>query len=121
MKLTSSGKMVRSSSQTLKLEEGVMISEAWKFCELKEGVSYSVQFSEVPWKFRKALFEAMSGWKRQTIGWHRDSGNHLYVFNKVFPNQEAWEAWANSFPIQISEKRYWGDKEKVVIHGKKKK
>jgi hypothetical protein len=113
--------MVKSSSERLNLEESNMISEAWKFYEDREGVRYNLQFSEVPWKFRKALMEAMKDWEQYTVGWHKNSGNQLFVFNKMFPNQEAWENWANSFPIQISEKRYWGNKEKVVIHGKKKK
>jgi hypothetical protein len=98
-----------------------MVSEAWKFCEEKDGVRYSIQFSEVPWKFRKALFDAMQGWEKLSIGWHKDTGNQLFVFSKAFKSQNDWESWANSFPIQISERRYWGDKEKVVIHGKKKK
>jgi hypothetical protein len=98
-----------------------MVSEAWKFVEENDQVYYSIQFSEVPWKFRKALFEAMIGWTNTSTGWHKTSGNQLFVFSKAFRSQGEWEEWAGKFPIQISEKRYWGDKVKVVIHGKKGK
>ena len=56
-----------------------------------------------------------------TTGWHKNTGNQLFVFSKAFHNQGEWEEWASKFPLQISEKRYWGDKVKVVIHGKKGK
>ena len=42
-----------------KLEESNVISKAWKFLEENNAITYSVQFNEVPWKFKKALFEAM--------------------------------------------------------------
>ena len=63
----------------------------------------------------------MKDWHQAAIGWHKDSGNQLFSFRKTFKDQEDWETWASKFPVQIAEKRYWGDKEKVVIHGKKKK
>ena len=98
-----------------------MDSAAWKYIEDNDKVFYNIQFSEVPWKFRKALFEAMKGWDQTSVGWCKNSGNQIFIFSKAFRNQQDWETWASSFPLQIKEKRYWGDKEKVVIHGKKKK
>ena len=103
-----------------KLAEANMISDAWKFHEHDKGIDYRLQFTEVPWKFRKALFEAMTGWDRVAVGWTKDTGNQIFIFNKRFNNQNDWETWADKFPVQIREKRIWGDKEKVVIHGKKK-
>lgn len=103
------------------LKESNVLTYAWKYIEEENGVVYSIQFDEVPWKFRKSLSEAMKDWNQSGVGWHRDSGNQVFLFKKLFRNQEEWENWANSFPLQIKEKRYWGDKEKVVIHGKKKK
>ena len=104
-----------------KLAESKMKPTAWKFCEDSDGVVYNIQFDEVPWKLRKTLIEAMRDWSQAAVGWHKDSGNQIIAFRKVFKNQQDWEAWASKFPVQISEKRYWGDKEKVVIHGKKSK
>ena len=98
-----------------------MVTCAWKYMEEENGVIYSIQFDEVPWNLRKSLSEAMKGWNQYGVGWYKTSGNQIFLFNKLFKNQEEWEKWANSFPLQIKEKRYWGDKEKVVIHGKKKK
>lgn len=94
---------------------------AWKFCEENNGVVYNIQFDEVPWKLRKTLLETMKDWNQSAVGWHKDSGNQIFMFRKLFNSQQEWEEWANKFPVQITEKRYWGDKEKVVIHGKKKK
>ncbi len=98
-----------------------MISTAWKFEEVEDGIFYSIQFDEVPWKFKKALYEAMSDWSRVSHGWHKASGNQIFVFKKKFSSLEEWERWANSFPLQIKEKRYWGTKEKIILHGKKVK
>jgi len=104
-----------------KLTESEMTPCAWKFVEEDNGVVYNIQFNEVPWKMRKVLLEAMKDWQHWSIGWHKDSGNQLFSFKKLFKNQQEWEEWASKFPMQIVEKRYWGDKEKVVIHGKKRK
>jgi len=93
---------------------------AWKFEELDGELVYSVQFSEVPWKFRKALLEAMKDWKPASYGWHKHSGNQLFVFRKSFKNLDDWTRWAESFPLQIEETRVWGNKEKIITHGKKK-
>ena len=94
---------------------------AWKFCEDNDGVIYNVQFDEVPWKLRKSLLEAMKDWTQASVGWYTDNSNQLFSFRKTFKNQQDWENWADKFPLPITEKRYWGDKEKVVIHGKKRK
>lgn len=98
-----------------------MKPSAWKFCEVEDGVMYSIQFDEVPWKLRKTLIDAMKDWHQAATGWHKNSGNQILLFKKVFKNQQDWENWADKFPVQIYEKRCWGDKEKVVIHGKKRK
>ena len=96
-----------------------MISCAWKFYEDNNEVVYNIQFDEVPWKLRKSLLEAMKDWTQSAVGWHKASGNQLLIFKKSFRSQSEWEEWANKFPLQIKEKRVWGNKEKVVIHGKK--
>ncbi len=94
---------------------------AWKLYESNDCVTYRIQFDEVPWKFKKALHEAMKDWKSGPYGWHKTTGNQLYTFSKEFKNLEDWTQWAESFPIQITEKRVWGDREKIILHGKKTK
>ena len=94
---------------------------AWKFYEDGEGVVYNIQFDEVPWKLRKTLLDAMKDWNQSAVGWYKNSANQMFTFRKAFKNQQDWEIWAAKFPMQIAEKRYWGDREKVVIHGKKSK
>ena len=103
------------------LTEANVISNAWKFYEDESGIDYSLQFTEVPWKLRKTLLEAMKDWRRVGVGWTKETGNQILIFRRVFKSESEWERWANAFPIQIKELRYWGQKEKVVIHGKKKK
>ena len=103
------------------LKEANMIPTAWKFEETSDGIVYSIQFNEVPWKYKKALQEAMKDWSRSSHGWHKDSGNQIFIFKKTFKTAEDWDRWAESFPIQITEKRYWGNKEKTILHGKKGK
>ncbi len=98
-----------------------MVPTAWKFEEMSDGVVYSIQFDEVPWKFKKALEEAMKDWRKVSYGWHKVSGNQIMLFKKKFANLQEWERWASSFPLQIREKRYWGNKEKTILHGKKVK
>ena len=94
---------------------------AWKFEETGDGVVYSIQFNEVQWKVKKALEQAMKDWSKASYGWHKTTGNHILIFRKKFESLEAWEKWAASFPVQITEKRYWGNKEKNILHGKKAK
>lgn len=96
-----------------------MVPTAWKFEETEDGIVYSIQFDEVPWKFKKALQEAMHDWQRMSHGWHKTSGNQIFIYKRKFRNSEEWDRWANSFPLPIREKRYWGNKEKVILHGKK--
>ena len=98
-----------------------MISKAWKICELDGEINYRIQFEEVSWKVRKTLLEAMKGWNEAGVGWLPESGNQIFLFQRGFKNEQEWEQWANKFPVQIHESRYWGNKEKVVTHGKKKK
>lgn len=98
-----------------------MIPIAWKFEETSDGVVYSIQFNEVPWKYKKALEEAMRDWSKASYGWHKTTGNHILIYKKKFSSLEEWEKWAEKFPVQITEKRYWGNKEKNILHGKKVK
>jgi hypothetical protein len=98
-----------------------MKTSAWKFEETNGEIIYNIQFDEVPWKLKKTLFEAMKDWEQWAVGWYKNSGNQLFSFRKAFKNQQDWESWAARFPMQIAEKRIWGDREKVIIHGKKSK
>lgn len=91
---------------------------AWKFYETEGGVVYRIQFNEVPWKFKKALFEAMKDWKPGSYGWHKLSGNQIFVFDKEFKDLDDWSNWAEKFPLQITERRVWGDRERIIQHGK---
>lgn len=94
---------------------------AWKFEETGDGVIYSIQFDEVPWKMKKALESAMIGWNKACYGWHKTTGNHILLYKRKFNSLQEWENWAAAFPLQIVEKRYWGNKEKNILHGKKAK
>lgn len=105
----------------MSLKEANLVPTAWKFEETGDGVVYSIQFDEVPWKFKRALMEAMKDWTPASYGWHKASGNQIFVFKKKFRTADEWDRWAESFPIQIREKRYWGNKEKTILHGKKGK
>jgi len=102
------------------LQEANLNSTAWKFLESEGELIYSVQFNEVPWKFKKALQEAMKDWRQSSYGWHKQTGNQIFIYRKSFKSVEDWNKWAESFPIQIVERRVWGDKEKIIFHGKKK-
>jgi hypothetical protein len=97
-----------------------MRTTAWKWCETEHNVTYTIQFDEVPWKFKKALHEAMKDWSKVSYGWHKESGHQIFVFKKEFQDLESWTRWAEAFPMQITEKRYWGDKERIILHGKNK-
>lgn len=96
-----------------------MISSAWKYDESQDGISYNLQVSEVPWKFKKALSEAMQDWKVVSYGWHIKSGNQIFIYQKRFKNEEEWVKWATAFPLEVTEKRYWGQKEKIIKYSKK--
>jgi hypothetical protein len=102
------------------LVESKMVPYAWKFHESNDGVEYNIQFVEVPWKFRKALFDAMKDWSRIGVGWTKSTGNQIFIFRKCFKTESEWQKWASVFPMQIHETKFWGEKQKVVIHGKKK-
>lgn len=95
-----------------------MNTTAWKFLEKDGEVVYSIQFEDVPWKFKKALQEAMKDWRQVSFGWYKNNNNQLFVFRKAFKSLEEWTEWASKFPMQIKEKRVWGDKEKIILHGK---
>lgn len=106
---------------TEKLTEANLISNAWKFYEDENGIDYRLQFTEVPWKLRKTLLDAMKDWNNVGVGWTKESGNQILIFKKVFRSEDEWKNWANTFPVQIQETKFWGDRTKVVIHGKKNK
>ena len=91
---------------------------AWRLYEVEDGVIYRIQFNEVPWKLKKVLHETMKDWATGPYGWHKISGNQLFTFSKKFQNMEDWERWAEKFPVQITEKRVWGDRERIILHGK---
>lgn len=93
---------------------------AWKFMEENGELIYSIQFDEVPWKLKKALQEAMKDWNPASVGWHKISGNQIFIYRKKFKTLDDWTRWADSFPVQIKEKRVWGDKERIILHGKKR-
>ena len=106
---------------TEKLTEANLVSNAWKFYEDEDGIDYRLQFTEVPWKLRRTLLDAMKDWNNVGTGWTKESGNQILIFKKIFRSEEEWKNWADTFPVQIKEMKYWGDKVKVVIHGKKSK
>jgi hypothetical protein len=95
-----------------------MISHAWKVHEEDDGIVYNLQISEVPWKFKKALSEAMSDWHITSYGWNIKSGNQIFIYKKVFKNEESWKKWASSFPLEVNEKRVWGSKETIITYKK---
>ena len=103
-----------------KLQEANLNSVAWKFLETDNEIIYSIQFNEVPWKLRKPLLEAMKDWKASSYGWHKNTGNQIFIFRRSFKSLEDWIKWAESFPLQIIEKRVWGNKEKTILHGSNK-
>ena len=95
-----------------------MISYAWKNNEDESGITYSLQVDEVPWKYKKALADAMKDWSVASFGWNVKSGNQLFVFKKLFKNEEEWKKWANAFPLEVREKRVWGSKETIITYKK---
>jgi hypothetical protein len=97
-----------------------MISYAWKMHENDDGMGYRLQIVEVPWKFRKVLFEAMRDWTKSGVGWIKESGNQIFIFDKVFKDESDWIKWARAFPLEIKESKLRGEKEKIIIHRKKK-
>ena len=108
------------SKEPINLTGYEMKPVAWKLYEVEDGVVYRIQFDEVPWKFKKTLQQAMSDWHASLYGWHKTTGNQLFAFNKKFKSLEDWERWAERFPMQITEKRVWGDRERIILHGKKR-
>ena len=91
-----------------------MTSYAWKYSEDESGIQYNLQVDEVPWKFRKVLCDAMKDWETVSFGWHINSGNQVFIYRKIFKDEQAWERWASHFPLEVLEKRVWGAKEKVI-------
>lgn len=102
------------------LKEANLQPTAWKMSEEDGEPIISIQFDEVPWKLKKALQEAMKDWKPASYGWHKQSGNQIFIYRRKFKSLEDWMKWADSFPVQIKEKRVWGDREKIILHGKKR-
>jgi len=98
-----------------------MYTTAWKFEETGDGVIYSIQFDSVPWKFRKAIHEAMRDWSKVSYGWYKNNNNQLFIFKRKFKSLEDWTKWASRFPLEIQEKRIWGERERIISHGKKAK
>jgi len=96
-----------------------MFTSAWKSHNTENGTTYSVQFNEVPWRLKKTLEDSMKDWTRNSYGWSLKSRDtHILIYSKVFKSEEEWTRWATSFPMDIHETRYWGDKKKVIIHKK---
>jgi len=102
----------------MNLTEHSMVSYAWKSCEDESGIQYNLQIDEVPWKFKKALSEAMHDWQQVSYGWNTKSGNQVFIYRKNFKDEKAWERWASHFPIEVLEKRYWGANVKIIQHKK---
>lgn len=103
------------------LAESKMISNAWKLHEDESGLDYRLQITEVPWKFRKVLFEAMKDWSNVGVGWTKETGNQIFIFGKIFRSEDEWLRWVKAFPLEVHESKIRGNKEKVVIHRKKSK
>jgi hypothetical protein len=95
-----------------------MISSAWINDESDTGIEYSLQISEIPWKFKKVLEQAMSGWQRVSYGWNFKTGNQIFIYRKLFKNEEEWVKWAKAFPLEVRESRWWGNKEKIITYKK---
>lgn len=95
-----------------------MRSDAWKFSETENGIIYNLQISEIPWKFKKALSDAMRDWEVKAYGWNIKSGNQVFIYSKLFKSEEDWQKWATAFPLEVQEKRYWGSKVTTIIHKK---
>jgi len=95
-----------------------MTSCAWKYSEDESGIQYNLQVDEVPWKFKKALGDAMKDWQTVSFGWNLNSGNQVFIYRKNFKDEQAWERWASHFPLEVLEKRVWGAKEKIIKHKK---
>lgn len=98
-----------------------MNSSAWKIGVDAKGVQYGIQINEIPWKFRKPIEEAMKDWRRISYGWNCKTGNQVFIYQKTFKTQEEWEVWARSFPLEVKESRWWGEKEKIILHKKERK
>ena len=98
-----------------------MNSSAWKIGDCEKGVQYGLQISEIPWKFRKPIEEAMKDWRRISYGWNIKTGNQVFIYQKTFKDEVEWETWAKAFPLDVEESRWWGQKEKIVLYKKERK
>jgi hypothetical protein len=96
-----------------------MISHAWKYDENEDGICYNLQVNDIPWNFKRALAEAMHDWKVVSYGWNIKSGGQIFIYQKLFKNEEEWAKWATAFPLEVVEKRFWGQKEKIIKYSKK--
>jgi hypothetical protein len=96
-----------------------MVTSAWKTHSGDDGVKYCVQFDEVPWNLKKTLEDSMRGWSRNSYGWNiKGKNTHILIYSRLFKSEDDWTRWAQAFPLDVHEKRVWGDREKVVIHKK---
>jgi len=116
MRLTCIGKMVESQFVTYRRTN--MTSDAWKMDETENGIVYNLQINEIPWKFKKVLAEAMKDWGIQAYGWNIKSGNQVFIYRRLFKDEQEWKKWATAFPLEVHEKRCWGAKVTTIIHKK---
>jgi hypothetical protein len=100
-------------------ERPPMIIAAWKYYDTDTSVTYRVQISNIVWRDRGAVAAAMTGWNEAARGWNGD-GEAIIIFSRDFPAESDWLAWVDSFPAQITEKKYWGEKVKIITHNKNK-
>jgi hypothetical protein len=91
---------------------------AWKGDETDNGIVYNVQINDITYKFRKPIEEAMKDWKKVSYGWNIKDSTEVFIFRKTFRNEQEWINWAQKFPLTVKEKRFWGNKEKHIIHKK---
>lgn len=95
-----------------------MNSTAWKVTESESGIEYRLQINQVPWKYRRAILDAMQDWQQVSYGWYLNTGNQVLIFGKTFKNEDEWQRWATRFPLDVEEVRYWGEKKKVITYKK---
>jgi hypothetical protein len=91
---------------------------AWKGDESNDGVVYNVQISQITYKFRKPIEDAMKDWKKVSYGWNLKDSTEIFIYRKTFSSEQEWVKWAQKFPLPVKEKRYWGNKEKSITHKK---
>jgi hypothetical protein len=95
-----------------------MTSDAWKYSETENGIIYNLQIADIPWKFKKALSEAMQDWEIRAYGWNIKSGGQILIYSNLFKSEDDWTKWATAFALEVKEKRYWGSKVTTIIHKK---